>query len=101
MIEKVVEEYSPRMHKLDHTGHIYPQALSLILEVLRRGLGQRVNHIGIKLPETKSWPLAEFPLSSNEAVTLGLALNPEFAFSVLEKGPGANLPEVCMVLPHN
>jgi hypothetical protein len=86
------------MQKLDYTGHKFPQALSLILEVLRRGLGQRVRHIGIMLPKTKIWPLTEFPSSSSEAITLGLTLNPEFAFSVLEKGPGANLPEVCIDL---
>lgn len=96
MIKKVVEVYSPRMRKLDYIGHRYPQALGLILEVLRRGLGQRVRHIGIMLPKPKSWPLTEFPPSSSEAISLGFALNPEFAFSVLEKGPGANLLEVCI-----
>jgi hypothetical protein len=95
MVKKVVEEHSPRMQKLDYTGHKYPQALNLILQVLRRGLGQRVRYIGIMLPITQRWPLTKFPPSANEPVTLGLALNPEYAFSVLEKGPGANLPEVC------
>lgn len=95
MINKVVEEYSPRMQKMNYTGHRYPQALRLILEVLRRGLGQRVKHIGIMLPSAKSWPLTDFPPSLNVVITLGLTLDPEFAFSVLEKGPGANLPEVC------
>lgn len=94
MIKKLVEEHSPRMQKLDYTGHVYPQALSLILEVLREGLGQRVRHISIVLPSTERWQLSKCPPMSGQPITLGLTLNPEFAFSVLEKGPGANLPEV-------
>jgi hypothetical protein len=94
MIKKLVEEYSPRMQKLDYMGHVYPQALCLILEVLRKGLGQRVRHIGIILPNTRRWLPSKFPPFSDQPVTLGLTLNPEFAFSVLEKGPGANLLEV-------
>ncbi|XP_033607618.1 nucleolar protein 6 isoform X3 [Cryptotermes secundus] len=93
MIKKLVEEHSPRMQKLDYTGHVYPQALSLILEVLRKGLGQRVRHISIVLPSTERWQLSKCPPMSGQPITLGLTLNPEFAFSVLEKGPGANLPE--------
>jgi hypothetical protein len=61
---------------------------------MRKGLGQRVKSIGIILPSTQRWQLAKFPALSDLPITLGLTLNPEFAFSVLEKGPGANLPEV-------
>lgn len=93
MIRKIVKRYSPRTQKLDYTCHRYPQALSLILEVLTKGLGQRVAHIGIMLPSTQRWSLTEVPPPSDQPLTLGFALNPEFAFSVLDKGPGANLPE--------
>jgi hypothetical protein len=93
VIKKVVEEHSPRKQKLDYTGHMYPQALNLILGVMRKGLGQRVRNIGITLPSTQRWQLAAGSLS-DVPITLGLTLNPEFAFSVLERGPGANLPEV-------
>jgi hypothetical protein len=54
-----------------------------------------VAHIGILLPNTQCWSLTEVPPRSDQPITLGFALNPEFAFSVLDKGPGANLPEVC------
>jgi hypothetical protein len=46
------------------------------------------------LPSTQRWSLTEVPPPSDQPLTLGFALNPEFAFSVLDKGPGANLPEV-------
>jgi hypothetical protein len=94
MIKNLVAEHSPRKQKLNYMGHLYPQALNLIVGILRKGLGERVRHIGIMLPSTERWQLAKFPPSSGQPITLGLTLNPEFAFSVLEKGPGANLPEV-------
>lgn len=94
VIKKIVKEYSPQTQKLDYTCHRYPQALSVILEVLRKGLGQRVAYIGVMLPSTQRWSLTEVPPPSVQPITLGFALNPEFAYSVLEKGPGANLPEV-------
>ena len=98
VIRKIVKQYSPQTQKLDYTGHMYPQALSIILEVLRKGLGPRVAYIGIMLPSTHSWSLTEVPSSSVQPITLGFVLNPEFAYSVLDKGPGANLPEVCTCL---
>ena len=94
MIRKMVKQYAPRTQKLDYTCHRYPQALSLILEVLRKGLGQRVGHIAVMLPSTRRWSLTDAPPPADQPITLGLTLNPEFAFSVLDKGPGANLPEV-------
>lgn len=98
VIQKIVKQYSPRIQKLDYTCHRYPQALSIILEVLRKGLGQRVAYIGVMLPSTQRWSLTEVPPPSVQPITLGFVLNPEFAYSVLDKGPGANLPEVCTCL---
>jgi hypothetical protein len=95
VIRKIVKRYCPRTQKLDYTCHRYPQALSIILEVLRKGLGPRVAYIGVMLPSTQRWSLTEAPPPSVQPITLGFALNPEFAYSVLDKGPGANLPEVC------
>ncbi|XP_069697257.1 nucleolar protein 6 isoform X2 [Periplaneta americana] len=93
MLADLVQEKSSRAQKLDYLGHVYPQALSLVLSILRRGLGSRVCNFGIQLPAVQHWPINECPPSPVEFVTLGITLNPEFAFSVLEKGPGANLPE--------
>jgi len=98
VIRKIVKQFSPRTQKLDYTSHGYPQALSIILEVLRKGLGPRVAYIGIMLPSTQRWSLTDAPPPSIQPITLGFALNPEFAYSVLDKGPGANLPEVCTCL---
>ena len=98
MIRKIVKQFSPQTQKLDYTCHGYPQALSIILEVLRKGLGPRVAYIGVMLPSTQRWSLTDAPLPSIQPITLGFALNSEFAYSVLDKGPGANLPEVCTCL---
>lgn len=98
VIQKIVKQYCPRTQELDYTCHRYPQALSIILEVLRQGLGQRVAYIGVMLPSTQRWSLTEVPPPSVQPITLGFTLNPEFAYSVLDKGPGANLPEVCTCL---
>ena len=98
MIRKIVKQFSPQTQKLDYTSHRYPQALSIILEVLRKGLGPRVAYIGVMLPSTQRWSLTDAPPPSIQPITLGFALNSEFAYSVLDKGPGANLPEVCTCL---
>ncbi|PSN31316.1 Nucleolar protein 6 [Blattella germanica] len=93
ILEELVDKQSDRADKLDHLGHMFPLALSLILKVLLRGLQKRVLQVGILPPSAQRWRVDEpFP-SADEAITLGLNLDVEFAFSVMEKGPGANLPE--------
>ncbi|KAJ9582596.1 hypothetical protein L9F63_023055, partial [Diploptera punctata] len=61
--------------------------------IIRRGLQQRVFSLGILFPNISRWSVNEAIPSAEEHITLGLTLNPEFAFSTVERGPGANLPE--------
>ncbi|XP_066994077.2 nucleolar protein 6 isoform X2 [Anabrus simplex] len=91
---KVVKQHGSPHLKLDYPGHVLKPALTLMLDVLRQGLGQRVRLLGIQTQESQCWPCDEAPpLGPNGPVLIGLTLNPETAFSTLDKGPPANMPE--------
>jgi len=40
------------------------------------------------------WDVSEAPHECSKRLTLGLAINPEFAFNILDKGPAADSAEV-------
>lgn len=81
--------------QLDWCHQVMAQMLALVLPILRRGLGNRVSSIGIKLPSYVSWlPDQNYPIKTDNQLIIGLNLNKENAFNVLEMGPAPNLPEV-------
>ena len=71
----------------------YNEVSNIIMKTLKKGLGDRVSILTC-LPDK----LLEWELSSNnlnfEKLFIGLHLNPDFAFNIIEKGPAANLKEV-------
>lgn len=64
--------------KIDYLNNLYPQVRDVLLGVLRRGLGQRVKSL--------------VPLNSGKSLDLvvGIILDPEYAFEIVDKGPQAN-----------
>ena len=64
--------------KIDYLNNLYPQVRDVLLGVLRKGLGQRIKSI--------------VPLNSGKSMDLvvGLILDPEYAFEIVDKGPQAN-----------
>lgn len=68
--------------------------MKILLGVLRRGLGQRVHAIlPVNEEQIEPWSLSSKCSKAVKKVQLGLILNPEFAFDILDKGPQSNLPE--------
>ncbi|XP_072050523.1 nucleolar protein 6-like [Amphiura filiformis] len=66
-----------------------------LMALLRKALGKRVYLLGVRLPQSKQWPITSAPpvASSEDKLTFGLLLNTEFSTSILDKGPAANSPE--------
>lgn len=92
-IARLVKKLSPRETKLDYDCNIWAQAVKLLVSVLQRGLEKRVSQIGVLLGEYNEWEITETVPKDSRKIYIGLKLNPEFCFSIVNKGPQANLPE--------
>jgi U3 small nucleolar RNA-associated protein 22 len=68
--------------------------IKLLITVLKKGLGNRVNQLCALPSIFKEWECTENVPDSIGKLTIGLDLNPETCFDIVEKGPEANLSEV-------
>jgi len=66
----------------------------LLFKVLKRGLGNRINRLCVLPGTCKEWECTEEVRDSIGKLVIGLELNPETCFDIVDKGPEANLPEV-------
>lgn len=80
--------------KLNYGPDRRSQAIKLLSEVLKRGLGDRINRLCILPSICKEWECTEETIDSIGKLVIGLELNPETCFNIVDKGPEANLPEV-------
>ncbi|XP_073697296.1 nucleolar protein 6 [Garra rufa] len=80
---------------MDHSGDYVLTALPLILSLLQRGLGERIHLLVHSLPQDPEWSVGSAPPKHKDQppLTIGLLLNLEHAFSVLERGPPADNPK--------
>lgn len=93
-LSTVLEKYGPQEELFDFSGYWYPHILKLLVRVLRKGLDQRVNAIlSVNDGGHQRWDLNAQPPKIDRKIQLGLILNSEFAFDILDKGPQSNLPE--------
>jgi U3 small nucleolar RNA-associated protein 22 len=81
ILENICNRYGDENDKINYYNTPYPLARKLIMNVMRKGLGDRVSSIVPLLCD-----------NSNE-LCIGLILNPENAFNVVDKGPQSNQPE--------
>ncbi|XP_071450181.1 nucleolar protein 6 [Hetaerina americana] len=92
-LEKIVQKHSSKGELLDYGVHWSPLALKLILAKVSGAIGRRTTIIAEKLSPPKLWDVSEEPPPSFQGLALGIRLNPESAFDVIEKGPLANTSE--------
>ncbi|XP_067386974.1 nucleolar protein 6 isoform X2 [Emydura macquarii macquarii] len=80
---------------MDHGGNYVAAALPFVTSLLARGLAERVLLLTHSLPQAPQWPICAEPPKHKDAghLSFGLLLTPEFAASILEKGPEADRPE--------
>lgn len=93
-IHGLLDKYGTDEERFNYGGYWYPQISKILLRILRRGLGQRVDCI---LPmhnnENLTWKINAKPCKIGKKIQFGLILNTEFAYDILDKGPQSNLPE--------
>lgn len=79
--QSIVDRHGSAADKIDYHNLVYAHLRKIVLAVLRKGLSDRVNSI--------------VPISQNESndLVIGIILNPENAFSIVDKGPQSNEPE--------
>uniref|UniRef100_A0A8C8E7P0 Nucleolar protein 6 n=1 Tax=Otus sunia TaxID=257818 RepID=A0A8C8E7P0_9STRI len=80
---------------MDRGGNYVAAALPFIVSLLARGLAGRALLVAHSLPEIPEWPIDAEPPKHKDVGPLmfGLLFVPEFAASLLEKGPQADHPE--------
>nr|XP_022330549.1 nucleolar protein 6-like isoform X1 [Crassostrea virginica] len=92
---KEVEELGLLDKYVDHGGDYIPAMKPDLLSLLCRGLGGRASLVQYRQLPVPQWDVESLPPSHESlgSVVVGLQLNPESAFSVLDKGPPADSPE--------
>lgn len=79
--QSIVDRHGAAGDKIDFHNIVYPHLRKLVMAVLRKGLNDRINSI---VPVSQS---------DNNELIIGMILNPENAFSIVDKGPQSNEPE--------
>ncbi|XP_046624374.1 nucleolar protein 6 isoform X1 [Neodiprion virginianus] len=92
-ILQLVEKLSPRAARLDYDSNTWAQAVKLLVSTFQRGMNKRVSQIGVILGESEEWEITDPAPKGLRKIYIGFELNPEFCFSIVDKGPQANLPE--------
>ena len=93
-LEITVNVKSTVDNKLNYGPDKRSQAIKLLFDVLKRGLGDRINRLCVLPNVCKEWKCTEKMPDSIGKLVIGLELNPETCFNIVDKGPEANLPEV-------
>uniref|UniRef100_A0A672TEP1 Nucleolar protein 6 n=1 Tax=Strigops habroptila TaxID=2489341 RepID=A0A672TEP1_STRHB len=80
---------------MDRGGNYVAAALPFIVSLLARGLSGRALLVAHSLPQIPEWPIDAEPPKHKDVgpLTFGLLFYPDFAASMLEKGPQADHPE--------
>ncbi|XP_034245395.1 nucleolar protein 6 isoform X2 [Thrips palmi] len=92
-LEEMNKKFASKKEKLDKGHHSIGLAAYLLLKVLQKGLGKRVSEWGIHIPQKVSWQIADQPTPSQGPLLIGINLDSEHAYSVLDKGPPADMPQ--------
>ncbi|XP_018301266.1 nucleolar protein 6 [Mycetomoellerius zeteki] len=92
-LEITVNAKSTVDNKLNYGPDKRTQAIKLLFDVLKRGLGDRINRLCVLPNVCKEWECTEEVSDNIEKLVIGLELNPETCFDIVDKGPEANLPE--------
>lgn len=79
--QTLVDRYGSNESKIDFHNLTYPNLRKIVMDVLRKGLSNRVSAI---TPVSRC---------NNHELIVGIVLNPENAFNIVDKGPQSNEPE--------
>lgn len=89
-----VENLKKQDSLLDFGGNYVHAVIPDIMSLIHRALIKRIHLAQIKQDPVTEWDVDTNPPSIlNQKITIGLLLNPEFAFSSIDKGPPADSQE--------
>ncbi|XP_034112362.1 nucleolar protein 6 isoform X2 [Drosophila albomicans] len=89
-VDQLLQLHVPPHVKYDYANCAYPQLLKLLTDLLQKGLGQRVHAILPLEVSSSPWPVDSKAPVIGRSLLLGLILDPEHAYEVLDKGPSTN-----------
>ncbi|XP_011497829.1 PREDICTED: nucleolar protein 6 [Ceratosolen solmsi marchali] len=92
-LKNIVKANSDNTSELNFGSNKYIQIVKFISKFLKEGLGNRISLINIFPRKLKEWELNQEIPDDVDRLHVGFQLNPNYCFSIIEKGPGANLPE--------
>jgi U3 small nucleolar RNA-associated protein 22 len=79
LYRSVLDRHGSTADKIDFHNSPHPHLRKLLMEILRKGLGDRVSHV--------------VPFLVDDSMVLGMTLNSDNAFNIVDKGPQSNEPE--------
>lgn len=89
-----MDRHSKDNDKLDYGPDYQNQAIKILHNMLEKGLMNRVHRICALPNKVMEWEITENSPDNIRKLFIGLELNPEFCYNIVDKGPEANLPEV-------
>ncbi|CAG2189933.1 NOL6 [Mytilus edulis] len=93
-LKNTVDKLNLQDRLLDYGGNYVHTVIPNVMSLLQRALNKRIDLVQIKQYPLKQWDINDSPPSiEDQKVTVGISLNPEFAFSSIDKGPPADSPE--------
>lgn len=92
VLEKIYEKSSTD-DKINYGSDKRNQVIKLLVKVLKKGLKCRINRLCILPSVLKEWECTQDIPDDIGKLIIGLELNPEICFGIVDKGPEANLPE--------
>lgn len=93
-ITEVLEKESNQEERLNHFVSKDALHTDIVMRVLQKGVGERLEQLAYQLPSRQEWSVDQTPPKLQERLVIGMRLNRETAYSIVEKGPPANEPQV-------
>lgn len=93
-IAEVLDKESTREEQLNHFVSKDALHTDIVMRVLQKGVGERLEQLAYQLPSRQEWSVDQTPPKLQERLVIGMRLNRETAYSIVEKGPPANEPLV-------
>ncbi|XP_017876904.1 nucleolar protein 6 [Ceratina calcarata] len=93
VLRNIVDIHSTSQDKLNYGPNYRTGTIKLICDTLRRGLTNRVHRLCVRQDESVEWECTEDAPNDIGTIFMGLDMNPENCFNIVDKGPEANLPE--------
>lgn len=100
-LRDLVDANSSSNDKLDYGPDYRTLTIKILSNTLKEGLTTRVHQICVLPNDIAEWECTESSCNNVGKIFIGVELNPEFCFNIVDKGPEANLPEVCKLFRYN